>query len=85
MSEELHIPHYVKKAVERLSDGRLLVRQSSATEEAVEKGDGYLYFTHPDGRAFPTASGAYCVKHHLVAELRDGLFEGSSQSFRVSQ
>lgn len=81
MSEELKIPHYAEKAASRLKSGATLVRQCSLVDEAVDRGDGYLYFTHPDGRAFPTASGAFVVKHGLVEPLHDGLFGGSSQTF----
>jgi len=75
-------PHYVKKALRRLECGTLLVRQISDTEEGA-KGEGFVYFTHPDGRAFPTVSGAYCVSKGLVAPAGDGLFEGLSQTFRL--
>lgn len=76
-------PHYVRRAVARLYGGLTLVRQASATDEALQKGDGHLYFTHPDGRAFPTASGAYAIKNRLVEPLGDDLF-GGSQCYRVA-
>ncbi|TPK42281.1 MULTISPECIES: hypothetical protein [unclassified Mesorhizobium] len=77
-------PHYVLRAVARLHGGLTLVRQASATEEAVERGDGHVYFTHPDGRQFPTASGAYCVKNGLVKPVGDDLFGTGSQTYRVA-
>lgn len=83
MENELKIPHYVRRAVARLHGGLTLIRQASATEEAIVKGDGHLYFTHPDGRAFPTASAAFAIKNHLVEPVGDGLFDDGSQSYRV--
>lgn len=84
MSEdtEYEPPHYVKRALKRLENGARLCRQVSDSLEAQEKGGGYAYFTLPDGKAFPTTSGRICIDHGLVREEGDGLFEGSSQSFR---
>jgi hypothetical protein len=77
------IPHYVKKAIDRLKAGQVLVRQCSATEEAVQKGDRHLYFTHPDGKAFPSASGAFVIREGLVEPVNDALLEGDSQTYRL--
>lgn len=77
-------PHYVLRALRRLVSGKLLVRQVSTSEEAVIKGDGALYFTHPDGRPFGTASAVYCIKNHLVEPVGDGLFPDDSQTFRAA-
>lgn len=83
MAEEEKIPHYVKRALARLHGGLVLVRQCSATDEAIQKGDGHVYFTHPDGRPFPTASGTYAIKNSLVEPVGDGLF-GDSQTYRIA-
>lgn len=83
MEGELQVPHYVRKALGRLENGRLLIRQASQTEEAETLGDGHLYFTHPDGKAFPTASGAFCIKNGLVEPIGDALFADDSQTYRV--
>jgi len=77
-------PHYVRRAVARLAGGLVLVRQCSQTDEAVQKGNGHLYFTHPDGRQFPTASGNYAIANGLVIPVGDGLF-GDSQTYRLAQ
>lgn len=85
MNDDTKHPHYVKRAMKRLGAGRLLVRQSSASDEAIQKGDGHLYFTHPDGRAFGTASAVYCIKNGLVEPVGDALFAEDSQTYRASQ
>ena len=84
MDDELRIPHYVKRALRRLEKGSLLVRQAASTDEAVERGNGHLYFTHPDGKAFGSASGAYVVSNGLVEPTGDGLFAGDSQTYRLA-
>src|SRR5690606_40527374 len=81
---ELKIPHYVATALKRLESGRVLVRQASATEEAIDRGDGHLFFTHPDGRPFPTVSGLFCIAHGLVTPVGDALFPEDSQTYRLS-
>lgn len=83
MADELKVPHYVKKALGKLRS-RTLICQASATEEAISKGDGHLFFTHPDGRPFPTASAVFSIRNGLVAPLGDGLFDTGSQSYRLS-
>lgn len=83
MTDELKIPHYVKRVLIRLQQAdRLLVSQASTAEEAIDKGDGHLYFTHPDGRPVGTASAVFCIKNGLVLPLGDDLFEGGSQTYR---
>lgn len=77
-------PHYVRRALARLSGGSLLVRQVSDTDEGA-KGEGFVFFTHPDGRPFPPVSGAYCVSKGLVTPAGDGLFAGFDQTFRLPQ
>ena len=83
MSEDLKIPHYVKLALGKLRS-RTLVCQVSGTEEALTRGDGHLFFTHPDGRPFPTASAVFSIRNGLVSPVGDGLFEADSQSYRLS-
>lgn len=82
MESEAKVPHYVRRAVARLHGGLILVRQSSTTDEAVHNGDGHLYFTHPDGRPFPTRSAAFAIANGLVAPTGDDLF-GGSQTYTV--
>jgi hypothetical protein len=84
MSEQLRIPHYVERVLTRLQQGKLLVSQASAAEEAIEKGDGHLYFTHPDGRPVGSASAVFCIRNGLVKPLGDDLFPGGSQTYRVA-
>lgn len=82
MDHDLRVPHYVKKTLSRLRGDTLLVRQSSSTDEAVTKGDGHIYFTHPDGKPFPTASAAFCIRNRLVEPRQDGLFDDGSQTYQ---
>lgn len=70
-----------QKLLPRLK-GRILVRTSSATEEAKD-GGGYVYFTEPDHRPFPTISGRVLIERGWLEPAEDGLFAGMSQTFRV--
>jgi hypothetical protein len=83
LMDEKH-PHYVVRAMGRLRSGKLLIKQVSSAEEAVIKGDGHLFFTHPDGKPFGTASAIYCIKNHLVEPVGDGLFSEDSQTYRAA-
>ena len=71
------------RVINRLNAGRLLVRQCSSSEEAVEKGDGHLYFTHPDGKPVGTATGDFLVRNKLVEPAGDALFPEDSQTWRL--
>jgi hypothetical protein len=83
MTEELKIPHFVKPALTRLSQGGgALVRQSSTSEEAAVKGNGYIYFTHPDGKAVSFASALWLIANAMVIPSGDDLF-GGTQTYRV--
>lgn len=77
-------PHYVLKSLKRLERGRVLVRQCSSSEEAELKGDGAIYFTHPDGKPFPPVSAVYAIKNGLLTPAGDDLFEGGSQTYRIA-
>jgi hypothetical protein len=77
------IPHYVKPFLGRIRGGATLVSQVSQSEEATEKGDGHIYFTHPDGRPVGTASAIYCIRNGLVIPEGDDLF-GGSQTYRAA-
>lgn len=78
------LPTYARKAYDRLSAGDfVLVRTSSASDEAVEKGGGFLFSTEPGGRKFPTASGKLLIEGGLVSPNGDGLLEEISQTFKV--
>lgn len=83
MEDALKIPHYVRPFLARIRSGATLVSQVSQSEEAVEKGDGHIYFTHPDGRPVGTASAVYCIQNNLVVPAGDDLF-GGSQTYRAA-
>ncbi len=59
-----------------------LCRQISSTEEAAERGAGYIYFGARGGQSFPPGSALFLIEHGLVEPVNDGLFAGSSQTFR---
>ncbi|MCX8282458.1 hypothetical protein OSJ77_19900 [Phyllobacterium sp. 0TCS1.6C] len=80
---EMKIPHYVEPFLARIRGGAVLVSQASQSEEATAKGDGHLYFTHPDGRPVGTASAVYCIREGLVVPEGDDLF-GGSQTYRAA-
>lgn len=84
MHDEKKHPHYVTRALKRLEAGCTLVRQVSGSEEAVEKGNGALYFTSPDGRPFGTASAVYVIREGLVVPAGDALFADDSQTYRIA-
>lgn len=83
MEGELRVPHYVRKLMGRLSGETVLVRQVSSSEEAIEKGDGHIFFTHPDGRVAGTASADFLIKNGLVEPAGDALFPEDSQTYRL--
>ena len=77
------IPHYARRAFSRLDGGKVLCRQSSDLADSIKDGDGYIYFTMPDGKIFPPKSARFLIEKGKVEPISDGLFEGSSQSFRA--
>ena len=80
------LPHYAEKAKQRLLlSEELLCRTVSDTEEALERGEGFLYFTHPTGKKFPTRSGAILIATGEVTSRGDGLFDGLGQTFEIKQ
>ena len=82
MSDETELPHYAKKALDRLSaGGRVLCRTSSDTDEALTKGGGFLWFTEPDHKAFPPASAVLLLNGGFLIANDDGLLDGVSQTF----
>jgi hypothetical protein len=76
------LPKFAQRAFERLRPGMLLIRTSSDSDEAVEKGGGFLYSIEPGGRKFPTASGKLLIEEGLLAPNGDGLLLEVSQTYR---
>ena len=62
--------------------GGLLCRQSSDTEDGI-KGGGFIYFSASGGTPISPVLGRFLIDHSLVEPVNDGLFDGSSQTFRV--
>lgn len=62
---------------------RLLCREHSATEEAADRGGGFVYFTEPDHKPFPTGAARLLIEKGYVQPREDGLFVGMSQTFEV--
>lgn len=83
MQNEEH-PKHVLKALSRLAGGKTLRRTFSTSEEAQEKGGGYLYSLYPGDRKFPTVSGFYIVENGLVKSNNDGLFSDTPQTFSLA-
>lgn len=81
MTELRYLPQAAQKAFERLRGGVLLLRTSSKTEEAVERGGGFLYSIEPGGRKFPTASGRLLIEGGFLTPRGDGLLDEISQTF----
>lgn len=84
MNDETKLPHYARKALDKIKAGQVLVRTSSSTDEAVAKGGGYLYSMHPSGKKFPVASGRLLVEEGYLQPQNDGLLAEVSQTFRSS-
>ncbi len=82
MKQEMKIPHHAKPVLSRLRQGGALVRQSSTSEEATIKGNGYIYFTHPDGRKVGCSSALWLIANEMVLPAGDDLF-GGTQTYRV--
>jgi len=82
MTEVEKLPKFAQRAFERLQPGMLLIRTSSDSDEAVEKGGGFLYSIEPGGRKFPTASGKMLIDEGLLAPNGDGLIAEVSQTYR---
>lgn len=85
MNEVQKIPHYVKPALGLLYGGATLVRQASQSDEAIQKGGGYIYFTLPDGRAVGAVSGRWLIERGYVSPAGDDLFAGGSQTYQVAR
>jgi hypothetical protein len=62
--------------------GDRLCRQSSTSEEGISKGGGFIYFLASSGKEMPPVSSRFLIDQGLVEEEPDGLFVGSSQTFR---
>jgi hypothetical protein len=63
--------------------GGVLCRQASALDEAVERGGGFVYFDGRGGQPLPLSSSRFLIENGLVEPVEDGLFAGSSQTFRA--
>lgn len=65
-----------------MSQGGVLCRQHSSTDEALKVGGGFIYFT-PAGKPVPPASARFMIEKEIVEPVADGLFGGTSQTFRA--
>ena len=59
----------------RIRNGQCLVRTASQETEAAERGGGYLYATHPDGRKAPTGAAFGLISKGMLAPAGDELFQ----------
>lgn len=82
MKQEVKIPHHANVVLCRLRQGGALVRQSSSSEAAAMKGNGYIYFTHPDGKPVGFKAALWLIASEFIQPTGDDLF-GGSQTFRV--
>lgn len=67
------------------SAGGLLCRQFSRSEDAVQRGENYLYFRVKDGLKIGTKSAVFLIENGLVKPSADGLFEDTPQTFRACE
>lgn len=63
--------------------GGSMCRQFSKSEEALERGENYLFFAVSDGTKIPTASGRFLIEEGLVKPCADGLFPETPQTFQA--
>lgn len=62
--------------------GKTLCRQTSGIPEA--RSDGFVYFTEPDHKVFPTVCARILIDEGYLTPHEDGLFAGISQTFEVN-
>lgn len=72
------LPIGVQIGLDRLSDGSILVANSSRKLKG-----GFFYFTHPDGQPFDTVAAKYLIRHGLVVPSDDSLLNTTPQTYRV--
>lgn len=63
-----------------------LMRTASQSPEAVERGGGYVYSTHPDGKAVTATVGRFLIAAGFVVSDGDDLFFttiGGGAAFRA--
>ena len=65
--------------LDRLGDGTMLVANVSKKHRG-----GYFYFTVPDGQPFDGRSARYLIQHGYVEPAGDAMFDGHSQTYRVT-
>jgi len=53
MPDQTKLPAFAQRALGRLDPSVLLIRTSSDSDEAVQRGGGFLYSIEPGGRKFP--------------------------------
>lgn len=85
MTDAIRLPKYTQRVLDRLQRGATLCRAVSATDEAVVKGGGFVYFTHPDNKPVPPATGRRMVLAGAVVPQGDGLLDGWSQTFVLNR
>lgn len=73
--------------LDRMVRDRLSIMRQSADSPTALRGGGYLYSTHPDGRAVPPQVALLFLKAGIVLSCRDDLFgnvDGGGQVFLLS-
>lgn len=77
-AEPLTVSPHIVALVRRMAGGSLkLLRTSSQAPEAVERGGGYLYSTHPDGRSVGPKLGRFLIDAGFVVSRGDDLFSAT--------
>lgn len=72
-----YIPQGAARILAGMSPGDFVCRNSSDKEKG-----GYSYFIEPTGRHLNPISARWLIEKGEVIPCADGLFEGTSQSFR---
>lgn len=79
-SKKLH--KNIQVAYQRLlTRGGLLCRQFSNSEDAIQHGGNFIYFTVRDNLPFPTGAGRFLIENDLCRPGGDGLFDDTPQTF----
>ncbi len=85
MPETPHLSANEKRLVERLqAKGNIIARMSSDSETAIRLGNGYVYFSIPDGKHVKAETVTSLAGKGMLTEQDDCLFAGGGQTLRLA-
>lgn len=75
---------YADKLVKTLQDGNTLRAAKDDTPDGIKKG-GLMFWFEPSGKRARCDAAKEVIARGLVEPLRDGLFDDTTQSWRLAQ